>query len=248
MEKKDIRPQNGPGANTLRGGLKSFNTKTVLYNWLEDAGGPQGYRPGFTTEEYLSEAQRQQLGARNIPLFGSGLPDTSVIMYPPEAKDIFQPSCGPGSNTWESTTQATLKPAVNSGTTTGQIPPAKSTGCNMTRKELEEYRANWSHDTVESKQLRFETEARRMTQHAGKFKEYVVRMPPGSSDTLLKMREQLLEKHGALALSRLKYSLGTGIVQTETLFSTLVNLKLDFTRLEFFKVAYIYFNTVIYIS
>lgn len=236
MEKVVDRPQDGPGANTLRGGLKSFATKTQLYNWLEDAGGPQGYRPGFTTEEYLSEAQRQQLGGRKIPLFGSGLPGTDVILHPREAKDIFQPSYGPGPKSWETATQASLKAALKNNTMDESVRPVNDMGCNLTRKELEEYRAQWSHDTVESKNVRFMTEARRMTQKLDKFREYVVRMPPGSSETLQRMRTQLLANHGALAMGRLKLALGSGKIQTEELNLILAQLNVVFSRLEFAKV------------
>lgn len=236
MEKIVDRPQDGPGANTLRGGLKTFTTKTALYNWLEDAGGPVGFRPGFTTEEYLSEAQRQQLGARKIPLFGSGLTSADDILHPREAKDIFQPSLGPGPKTWETATQASLKTAADSGMLEAGARSPDKTGCNLTRKGLEEYRAEWSHDTVESKQVRFMTEARRMTQKLDKCKEFSVRMPSGSSDSLKRMRDQLLAAHGVLALSRLKLSLGSGVIQTSDLNSILVKLNVVFSRLEFAKV------------
>lgn len=236
MEKIVDRPQDGPGANSLRGGLKTFTTKTALYNWLEDAGGPVGYRPGFTTEEYLSEAQRQQLGARKIPLFGSGLPSKDDIMHPRQSKDIFQPSHGPGSESWETATQSTMKAAVKTGELSGVAHSSNDTGCNLSRQGLEEYRANWSHDTVESKQLRFVTEAKRMTENVDKFREFNVRMPAGSSDTLRRMRDQLLASHGALALGRLKLALGSGIIQADELSVILANLNVVFSRLEFAKV------------
>lgn len=235
MEKIKDRPQDGPGANTLRGGLKTFNTKTVLYNWLEDSGGPQGYKPGFTTEEYLSESQRQQLGSRKIPLFGSGLPGVDSVLHPPEDKDIFQPSFGPGPQTWQSSTQSQLSGSIRDGISS----PSKSkndTGSNLSRKELELYRANWTHDTVESKKVRFMTEAKRMTQQMDKFREFIVRMPPGSSDVLRRMREQLLENQGVVALSRLKLALGTGIIHADDLNAVLSKLNIVFSRLEFAKV------------
>lgn len=236
MEKIVDRPQDGPGANTLRGGLKAFNTKTAVYNWLEDAGGPVGYRPGFTTEEYLSEAQRQQLGARKIPLFGSGLPSAGDVMHPREPKDIFQPSFGPGPGSWETATQAALRSSARTGEFQASSHSSNNTGCNLSRKGLEEYRASWSHDTVESKQLRFVTEAKRMTAKVDRFREFDVRMPPGCSDTLKRMRDQLLGTHGALAMSRLKLALGTGTLQADEFNSILVSLNVVFSRLEFAKV------------
>lgn len=102
------RPQNGPGANSIRGGLRSYATKTTVGNWLEDVGGPQGFRPGFTTEDFLSESHRQQLGARKLPIYGNGLPSVESVLNPPQPSDLFQPVTGPGAKTWESSNQTML--------------------------------------------------------------------------------------------------------------------------------------------
>ncbi len=40
------RPDNTPGSNGLRGGKKEFSTKTALGHWMEEYGGPQGYKRG----------------------------------------------------------------------------------------------------------------------------------------------------------------------------------------------------------
>lgn len=45
--------------------------------WLDALGGTAGYKRGFTTVDYETEAQHQQLGAtlRRSPEFGAELPD-----------------------------------------------------------------------------------------------------------------------------------------------------------------------------
>jgi hypothetical protein len=35
---KKVRPQNGPGANGLRGGTNVYSTKTAIGTWMEEYG------------------------------------------------------------------------------------------------------------------------------------------------------------------------------------------------------------------
>jgi hypothetical protein len=234
MEKIKDRPQNGPGANSLRGGLRKYNTKTILSNWQEDVGGPQGYKTGFTTEEYISESQLQQLGDRKIPLFGSALPDVETILHPPEAKQIFQPPQGPGSKTWITANQTQQNSIMMHTAETKHS--SSDTGCNLPLKDLEEYRTRWTHDNIEGRQIRFVTESKRMTQLADKFKEYVVKLMPGCPEPVSRIRSQLIEKHGAVAFGKLKLALGKRIIHTDELNRILNDLQLVFTRLEFAKI------------
>jgi hypothetical protein len=101
---------------------------------------------------------------------------------------------------------------------------------------LEVYRESWTHDTLESKRVRFLTESKRMTQLLDRNNEARVRMPSGSPDALKRMRDQLLANHGVVALSRLKASLGTGIIHANDLSAILGRLGVVFSRLEFAKV------------
>jgi hypothetical protein len=50
------------GANGLRG-KKVYSAKTACGPWLDAVGGPQGYRRGFTSSDFVTEAQAQQTGA-----------------------------------------------------------------------------------------------------------------------------------------------------------------------------------------
>lgn len=78
------RPANGPGSNGLRGGIKTFVPKTITGHWLEEFGGPSGYKRGFTTVEYETEGQHQQKGALfRLPReFGPELPDENTENLP----------------------------------------------------------------------------------------------------------------------------------------------------------------------
>jgi hypothetical protein len=106
----------------------------------------------------------------------------------------------------------------------------------MNRKDLEVYRSSWTHDTVESKKIRFLTESKRMTQLLDRNHENTVKMPPGCPNTVKTLRDQLILKHGVVAFGRLRAVLGTGIIHVNDLSAALSNLDLVFSRLEFAKV------------
>jgi hypothetical protein len=86
------RPPNAPGANGLRGGIKSYSQKTTTGQWLEGYGGPSGYKRGFTTIDFETEAQHAQLGATNqkAPEFGAELPNPAALYKnSPRCADSF---------------------------------------------------------------------------------------------------------------------------------------------------------------
>ncbi len=107
MNKKHERPPNGPGNNGLRGGPKNYSNKTAVGTWLEEWGGPQFYQRGFSTEDFTTEGQHQQIGAtlKEPAYYGAGLPNYERFKNPVKNSDVFSPSNGPGSNTWISNTK-----------------------------------------------------------------------------------------------------------------------------------------------
>lgn len=78
------RPPNAAGPNGLRGGIKTYNPKTITGPWLEEIGGPSGFQRGFTSPDYETESQHQQLGAfkQKFPDFGNELPDDRILKRP----------------------------------------------------------------------------------------------------------------------------------------------------------------------
>lgn len=89
-----LRPQNGPGSNGLRGGLNNYSPKTTTGQWLEEYGGTAGYKRGFTTQDFQTEAQHAQTGAQfeKVREFGAGLPLTEVVVRKPVNADVFNPA------------------------------------------------------------------------------------------------------------------------------------------------------------
>lgn len=98
-----LNVDNGPGSNGLRGGIKQYSAKTTTGQWLDTYGGPMGYKRGFTTSDFQTEAQHAQLGVTKKPSgqFGAGIP---II----ESRDARGNDLGSvGTENWISNTKAT---------------------------------------------------------------------------------------------------------------------------------------------
>lgn len=92
------RPPNAAGSNGLRGGIKQYTPKTITGPWLEEIGGPSGFKRGFSSADYETEAQHAQKGVLAIKVgeYGAGLPGdkqltlpTSPFHYETSSKDHF---------------------------------------------------------------------------------------------------------------------------------------------------------------
>ena len=108
MTDKKQRPPNAPGPNGLRGGRNVYSGKTAIGNWIEDAGGSQYFKRGFTTDSFETEAQHQQKGRslKRPDYYGANLPETFVD--PRTTNDVFNPPKGPQASNWQTTTQSML--------------------------------------------------------------------------------------------------------------------------------------------
>jgi len=209
MSKKQ-RPPNGPGANGLRGGRNVYPSgRTAIGVWLDEKGGPSGYKRGFTTPEFITEGQLQQRGAtlERPAEFGALLPPPDhVDRKPPCAGDLFDPKySGLIQRDWSTNTMRQYQ----SGTT--RVEESHLPRSNMPREQLVAYQQKWSSDTPASRTMRFQTENRRAGNAANKlFQTKCLRLLPGTPIIMEKFREQLLERHGVLALARVRYCVGRG--------------------------------------
>jgi hypothetical protein len=100
------RPANAPGANGLRGGIKSYSLKTMTGQWLEGYGGPSGFQRGFTTTDFETEAQHAQIGAtlRKAPEYGAALPNPlALYKNSPRCADSFS-TVGKEDQDWKTST------------------------------------------------------------------------------------------------------------------------------------------------
>lgn len=103
------RPPNASGPNGLRGGIKQFSNKTATGPWLENYGGAQGYKRGFSSADYQTEAQYAQLGAtlKTTGYYGAELPDTLEKSLNPFKYEGTQ-----GPDAWKSNTALMGEPVL----------------------------------------------------------------------------------------------------------------------------------------
>jgi len=185
--------------------------KTAIGVWLDEKGGPSGYKRGFTNSDYMTEGQVAQMGAtlKKAPEFGAELcAPEHITRKPPCAGDLFNPVySGTGNRDWMSNTQSAYLQGVT------KVKETHLPRSNMDRETLKAYQQSWSSDTVASRTMRFQTENIRAGNAANKlFQTKTLRLLPGTPVPLEKFRSLLIDMHGVLALACLRSKMGTGII------------------------------------
>jgi len=204
------RPLDGPGANGLRGGRNVYNSgKTAIGVWLDAKGGPSGYKRGYHTSDYQTEAQSQQDGARfyTAPYFGAELPNPEHLhRKAPKMQDLFDPLYSKEAPQDYLTNTGAMYKQQGAKVEESHLPRS-----NMPRAQLEAYQQTWSSDTPASRAMRFQTENRRAGNAANKnFQTPSVRLMPGTPIMIEKYRQLLIDKFGVLALPVLRFHFGKG--------------------------------------
>lgn len=173
------------------------NGKTAVGHWMEEYGGPGGYKRGFTTEEFLTEAQHQQVGYRGgegESLYGAPLPPR-VSGLDNSAQELL-------SKDWTTVSRAEFLGPEDR-------PAEWKPEMNMTRDATKEYIKTWCTDNKTGREMRFETEALRAGNAAAKdtLKVQRVRLLPGTPLSIEKMRDILVTHNGILAFMALRATL-----------------------------------------
>ena len=229
MPSNKARPANGPGANGLRGGRNVYPSgRTAIGVWLDEKGGPSGYKRGFTTPEFITEGQLQQMGAtlQKPAEFGSQLPPPEHFdRKAPCAGDLFDPKySGLLERDWTTNTMR----QYHSGLT--KVEESHLPRSNMPREQLVAYQQKWSSDTPASRTMRFQTENIRAGNAANKlFQTKTLRLLPGTPVILERFRELLLERHGVLALARVRHCMGKGAITCKEFRTRLANCQVKLT-------------------
>jgi len=235
------RPPDGPGANGLRGGRNIYSLKTANGNWIEDCGGSDCYKRGFTSDNFQTEGQHQQTGRslQKDPEFGAALPRNYADSR--TTTDVFNPPNGPQGSSWETNTQLMMKSTVGARVlqSTNQIPKS-----NVDSVALDAYRKSWTNDTEESRKMRFQTESRRAGNGGApaKFAVESVRFLPGTPIAFERFRERLIERFGILALSSLRNSIGGRSEMSSAEFYALIKeTGVKMSRIEIEQVLVLFF-------
>lgn len=230
------RPANGPGANGLRGGIKDFSSKTMTGPWLEETGGTCFYKRGFTTVDYETEAQHQQLGAtlKHEPFYGAGLPNDEVRNKP---KSPFQYEANPSADSWSTNTQIMARSITHRNREEEASTTLKP---RLAPEKLEEYRKTWTTDQNDkARMMRFTTETRLSAGRAvgEKFAIRPLRFLPGTPKPYELCREKLVERYGIFAFAAAKKVLGNGGVSAIEFRQSIRELKLDLKPYEVNQVS-----------
>mmetsp|Transcript_16182 Transcript_16182/g.24387 ORF Transcript_16182/g.24387 Transcript_16182/m.24387 type:complete len:339 (+) Transcript_16182:130-1146(+) len=237
MISRKNRPTDGPGANHLRGGPRNYSNKTAVGSWIENAGGASGYQRGFTTEEFMTEAQHQQNGNRKLKLFGAGLPQDDQIEDPRQVRDLFHPKTGPTSRDWKTNTHHMMDSVLVKKTEQSYRDDCVSP--NKTSKHnVDEYRASWTMDTAEGRKQRFLTESRRAANSAvnENFQVPCLRLVPGTPIGFERLLEGLTERYGILGLTAFRAALGVGEKDSSEFQQALKSCQVKLSRVDFAQV------------
>ena len=107
----------------------------------------------------------------------------------------------------------------------------------MDDAQLDEYRRTWTSDVPASRDMRYQTESRRAGSNMPlKFQTSSVRMLPGTPRALEKFREKLITGHGILAMSVLRFYMGSGNIVRSQLQESFTLMEVDMDRSEFNQV------------
>jgi len=210
MQSKKNRPTNGPGANHLRGGAGVYSSKTAVGTWMESVGGPGGYCRGYTTDEFLTEAQIQQMQGKKVPKYGAALPPPHIALNDRTPTEFALSVVDSGPDHFMSTSTVDLD-CINRPAAREEYVAKKKTG-GSDLKEVEEYRASWTTETTEGRKMRFETETRRAANSSVKddFKVRSLRSVPATPQGFERIVVGLSDKYGILGMSALRKELGRG--------------------------------------
>ncbi|EGZ10940.1 hypothetical protein PHYSODRAFT_518925 [Phytophthora sojae] len=148
----------GGGSNILRGGKRSYECKTLVGNFVEEA-----YRPGAVKDvrdggvSYSSNTRVQmQQGARiKVPEFGAGLHnpnETSKFNY----HELVGADKTRGSSTWQSISQSAYN---NSSQPTEFAAPRELKGRTMRGEELQKHRERWTNEGEALVKVRYVTDS-----------------------------------------------------------------------------------------
>lgn len=232
MNNRKDRPQNGPGANGLRGGRKIYSGKTCLGGWLDDVGGTAGFHRGFTTDDFETECQHQQTGygLPTRPIFGAALTSLGEKKMPAVC-DLFTPEITGTPTNYTSTAKAMqMGEKIDNEI---HFPVS-----NLRGEELETYRQSWTKESEIGRNLRYQTESRRAANDLrGNFQIKSTRLLPGTPKPLEHFRERLLERHGILSFSALRHHVGRGLITCADLRSAFSKLDVKTSRAEFSQIV-----------
>jgi hypothetical protein len=109
----------------------------------------------------------------------------------------------------------------------------------MENPQVEEYRKTWTQETDSARKFRFHVESRMPNNPAvRRFEAADIRLLPGTPIAAEKLRRKLVERHGILAFSALRYYLPGGSVSYSQFKQAAFDLTVDVTKSELDQVSF----------
>eukprot|EP01138_Halocafeteria_seosinensis_P015705 gb/GECG01016026.1/.p1 GENE.gb/GECG01016026.1/~~gb/GECG01016026.1/.p1 ORF type:complete len:447 (+),score=55.76 gb/GECG01016026.1/:1-1341(+) len=209
------------GPNTLRGGQRSYGSKTLYSNWFEDRMDPRfpGAYHGSTTEY---EARNQQALHKSDPYYGAALKahmeDVKETQF--NYDNLISPDKRLDESSWKSVTQIShespmqqlenstrqaLGTNILSLTSSAALKPAKQ----IEENELNSYSQRWIRDNNQNSAYRFVSSQSWSLNDAAPnhLKKTSTRVLPGTPKSFEFFREKLLIAGGAYAIRMVGKSL-----------------------------------------
>jgi hypothetical protein len=234
------RPPDGPGANGLRGGKNVYSPKVCIGGFVEDIGGPSNYKKGFTNEDFFTENSRYGSNMSGLE-YGAGLP-MHVSAQQPSTFDVFAPSKDANSSTWQTTTRSTF-------TTNDFSNKSAPLHVLVANPKADEYRKTWTQDSDAARKFRFQVESRMKSsdKQVAKFEPEDVRLLPGTPMAIEKFRRKLIERHGILSFSALRFHLPRDTVSLGQFRKLIQSLNVDISKSETDQVSipYVYIYSIL---
>lgn len=148
----------GGGSNILRGGKRSFECKTLVGNFVEEAyrpGAVKGIRDGGANYTSNTRIQMQEGAGITVKEFGAGLHnfnDSSKYNY----NELVGADKTRGSETWRSLSQSAYN---NFSKPTEFAAPREMKGRTMRGEGLQKHRERWTNEGEALVKARYVTDA-----------------------------------------------------------------------------------------
>jgi hypothetical protein len=146
----------GGGSNILRGGKRTYNSGTLLGNFVEES-----HKPGLSTKQcpgllvspvYMTSTQDQMNAVKTVLRHQSTHQHQSRYDY----NNLIGPDREAGASTWKSLTQSAHG---NVATPTEFAAPRAMKAVGVPPEDLEKYRQKWTKEQPSLKSIRFMSEA-----------------------------------------------------------------------------------------
>ncbi|RLN97723.1 hypothetical protein BBJ28_00018237 [Nothophytophthora sp. Chile5] len=158
QRQQEVDMLGGGGSNILRGGKHTFDCKTLVGNFVEEAyrpGAVKDTRDGGASFATSTRIQMSESARVKVPEFGAGLRSNDDLQRY-NYHELVGPDRTRGSATWQGISQSAYN---NSSRPTEFAAPREMKGRKMTDGELQRHRERWTNEGAALVKARYVTES-----------------------------------------------------------------------------------------